>query len=1263
MKRTFDRLRHSAASLPCATALLLLLLFAGEAGAQNGNFCNNAVPPCNPKEIGSPCYVPPPEKEKCEPEIPCKKCTRSPCYVGTGGYASEATDLAIRTNGFPITVSRMYRTSHRIDGESGYGWVSGLSARLYYAVYLKAAPNVYEREVQVRIPDGNLYRFVENANGTYTPPEGRFDTLVQNGDGTWDLWLQRTRSRLHYSATGQLLQMIDDYGNTLTWTYTNDRLSRIADSSGSGRYIDITYGADGRISDVTDMTGRNVHYAYNAAGVMTSVVNPAAQTTTYSYVNGKYVPLLNGITDEWGRVVTTVVYDAQDRVRSYTEAGETYTYTYNYNNAAMTAKSDSSGNVWVFPYGDGGLVTENRPPGGGPASTDTFYANGLVQLHTDALGVKTHYTYDARGNGTTITTDYQGPTAVEWRYVRDASFPDQVVSIKPYDPATNQIHPHWQGALFEYYAAGSLAPGALYREYTLENDGTTSRLTATYTYDAQGRLLSATDAAGNQTDYTYEAAGNLATTTRPANNDAGVQPVTAYAYDALGRVTSTTDPLGQVTTTTYDALDRIKTVTLPKPSPSSTLTFTTTWFYDEYDATTGLLFERIVDANGQVTKTGIDQYGQMVRSVDQGGYVTRYVYVKGLLTERIDANNYSIAYGYDARRRRTTTTYTDGTNELLTFNADDTVASQRDRMNHTITFGYDRYKRVVSKTYPNGGVIARTYQGQKLTQVSDSFASPSETHTFTYDDEFRITGETQASRGTIARTYDTAGRPATTVASGGATTTYGYYPDSSVRTLAWSLVSGTFKYDYALPGRLQTITMPNGQTRTYSYDDQGRPTQVANVHPATGNLATFAYGYDVDPFTAQATLLGQTTSVTATVPALSLAGGVTNFAYDTRYQLTQAVYPAGAPYNALAQAWTYDALGNRISASENGTTAGYVYNKVGSNPLNTARLQSDGSNAYTYDAKGNTLSRSGSRGNFTFSYDYDNRIRSVNGDETAGYLYDFAGRRALKTVGAVQTTYVYDGFQAVAETASSTASYLYGPGLDHALAMFRGGQVSYYSVDLLGSPVVVGDAAGAVEDSYAWDAFGTARAQNVTVPNPLVYTARESAEAGLLYYRFRQYEPATARFVSEDPTGFDGGDNLYAYVANAPVAQVDAMGLHPNDPCCTEFDKAGEPWYGYGTTYRHKTGEKRGPANKILFFITCPEDKPNLTSWNLTSAGAPPFAPKDRHPWPTWDLSPKKPVRRTGNTYMLAVSVPSETVLRRPFDGLERVRLHVKCCK
>jgi RHS repeat-associated protein len=57
--------------------------------------------------------------------------------------------------------------------------------------------------------------------------------------------------------------------------------------------------------------------------------------------------------------------------------------------------------------------------------------------------------------------------------------------------------------------------------------------------------------------------------------------------------------------------------------------------------------------------------------------------------------------------------------------------------------------------------------------------------------------------------------------------------------------------------------------------------------------------------------------------------------------------------------------------------------------------------------------------------------------------------------------------------------------------------------------------------------------------------ARESdAETGLYYYRARYYDPATGRFLTEDPLGFGGVDgDFYRYTNNSPSSFVDPFGL------------------------------------------------------------------------------------------------------------------------
>src|ERR1700740_987754 len=52
-----------------------------------------------------------------------------------------------------------------------------------------------------------------------------------------------------------------------------------------------------------------------------------------------------------------------------------------------------------------------------------------------------------------------------------------------------------------------------------------------------------------------------------------------------------------------------------------------------------------------------------------------------------------------------------------------------------------------------------------------------------------------------------------------------------------------------------------------------------------------------------------------------------------------------------------------------------------------------------------------------------------------------------------------------------------------------------------------------------------------------------TAQTNLYYYRARYYDPNAGRFVSEDPTQFDGGTDFYAYVQNSPNILADPFGL------------------------------------------------------------------------------------------------------------------------
>ena len=194
-----------------------------------------------------------------------------------------------------------------------------------------------------------------------------------------------------------------------------------------------------------------------------------------------------------------------------------------------------------------------------------------------------------------------------------------------------------------------------------------------------------------------------------------------------------------------------------------------------------------------------------------------------------------------------------------------------------------------------------------------------------------------------------------------------------------------------------------------------------------------------------------------------------------------------------------------------------------------------------------------SDGTKTFQWDANNKPITVKqgGSTLASVTYDGSGRRASKTAGSVTITYAYDrGTQFLEERSSvgATARYVDGPGTDRPLAQVVSGTASYNVADHLGSVVRTTDSAGTPTLTREYDSWGNPLQGSST--GGYAYTGREwDLETGLYYYRARYYAAGTGRFISDDPSGLEGGLNLYAYVQNRPTISVDPSGLK-TQICC-----------------------------------------------------------------------------------------------------------------
>jgi RHS repeat-associated protein len=311
-----------------------------------------------------------------------------------------------------------------------------------------------------------------------------------------------------YNAAGDLLTLTDGRGKVTTWTY---------DSGNQGRLWKKKYAGD---------SFDQIVYGYNANGWLTSRRYHSSAgsyaETLYTYDNNGNLTLVNypsGTTD------ISLVYDANNRVTSMTDAVGTTTHTYT---------------AW------GALLTED-----GPWTTTTD---------------KLTYAYDTARRRTGLTLDQPGGGTFTTTYAFDAAGRMNSVVSPAGTTAYSYLAASYSG---NNYASGRITlidlPGVFQidqdftdpltrlKSTTFKYNGSVSNSHA-YVYNAGSQRTKQTLFGGNYVDYTYDNLGQLDTA---LTKDVGNNPVTGqqfdYGYDAGWNNTTRATGSG---TTTWSVNDR-----------------------------------------------------------------------------------------------------------------------------------------------------------------------------------------------------------------------------------------------------------------------------------------------------------------------------------------------------------------------------------------------------------------------------------------------------------------------------------------------------------------------------------------------------------------------------------------------------------------------------------------------------------------------------------------------------------------------------------
>jgi RHS repeat-associated protein len=833
-------------------------------------------------------------------EHPTTCSSNQPVNCATGVFWHSFDDLSVPGRGVPLDFARTYSSATAAnDGPLGFGWTDN------YAMSLAVDPA--SGAATVTQEDGATVTFIPSG-GTYVAPPRVLARFQANGDGTYTFTRKADGVGYTFSSAGKLLREVDRNGYATTLAYDSaGRVTTVTDPA--GRTLSFTYSGT-HVASVSDPAGRTESFTYDGAGNLVTATDPAGGKWSFTYDSSH---LLLALTDPRGGA-TTNVYDSSNRVVSQTDpAGRATTWSFSGVAAApaggATTITDPIGNVTTFQYQNLELLSETRSAGTSAAAT-ARYAYDPATLGrtavTDPDGHTSTAAYDSDGNTTAFTDALGRRTTATYN-----SFDEPVTTTDPSGVTTTRTYDSRGNLLSVSRPLGTTAASTLNMTYgdsshpgdvTAVTDPNGS--TTNFTYDAYGNNVRVTSPIGATRLLAYDIVGQVASATTARGN------TTAYQYDALGRLTKTTDPLGHTSTETYDADSNLATSTDGTGK-------TTSYSYDADNELTA-----VSRADGTVLRYAYDKNGNQTSQSDGAGKATMYTFdAFNRVAAITDPLNRVTSFAYDAAGNRT---------------------SMTDASGRTTSYVYDAANQVTAIQYSDGQTprVALTYTANGLRA---SMQDGTGTSTYSYDSLNRLTSNTNGAGQTVSYGYDLAGNETSITYPGGNAVTRTY--DNAGRLLSitdWFGHTTTFASD--ADGNTTTESYPNGVVASTAYDASGAVTAI-NAASGGSNIASFAYTRDANGQLTSATPTGSGQGVSESYAydplnqLTSVNGG--GYAHDSADNLTKLVDGTSLTYDAANEVTSiapptgkptpiaYDQRGNRLNGlAPGGTGIGYSYDQA-----------------------------------------------------------------------------------------------------------------------------------------------------------------------------------------------------------------------------------------------------------------------------------------------------------------------------------------------